>query len=130
MYGRYCKRARRHGLTIVEVLVGILLLSTLLVTMLVAFSRHRRQMERASLRLEAIEIADELLASWYARVGGVPYEEAGRCGPQNEFTWRTHLVPSSQANSIQMDVIRLEIKESAAVQEPSLAAVELALPKR
>ena len=39
----YCSLPRRHGLTLIEVVVGVLLLATLLTGILLSWRRHARQ---------------------------------------------------------------------------------------
>ncbi|MDR0608970.1 MAG: prepilin-type N-terminal cleavage/methylation domain-containing protein, partial [Planctomycetaceae bacterium] len=67
----------RHGLTLIEVVAAMLLLGTLLVSLLVAFSRHAVQIERSSERLRVIQAAESQLADWHLQFGFAPVNEEG-----------------------------------------------------
>ena len=51
-------------MTLVEVVVGITLLATLLVSILMSFRTHSTQVHGARDRMKAIQIADGLLSVW------------------------------------------------------------------
>jgi prepilin-type N-terminal cleavage/methylation domain-containing protein len=51
-------KMNKRGLTLIEVVTAMLLLGTLLVSLLVAFSRHAVQIEQSSKRLRVMQTAE------------------------------------------------------------------------
>ena len=83
----------RHGLTLVEVMTAMLLLGTLLVTLLVGFSRQAIQIEQASQRLRVMETAELQLAEWHLKFGFAPVNENGEWMIDNKiYRWQTRPV--------------------------------------
>ena len=81
-----CSRnCRRGGLTLIEVVIGLLLLSTLLSSLLLSHQRHARQLQLAQRTLAAIDSADRLLADWFAErrrsTNRGQRRRAGKCCP-------------------------------------------------
>src|SRR5437667_12469498 len=80
--------ARRAGVTLVEVLAGLLLLGTVLASALIARGRFLRQWAAADQRLAAAHAADAMLATWL----GAPAPSAAVPGPGavadlNGYSW-------------------------------------------
>ena len=63
---------RRAGFTLIEVVAGLMLLATLLVTMLLAIARGQRLNELSENRQTGASIADRLLAGWVDSDRGIP----------------------------------------------------------
>jgi len=83
----------RHGLTLVEVMTAMLLLGSLLVTLLVGFSRLTIQIERASQRLRVMQTAELQLAEWHLKFGFAPVNEDGEWIIDNKiYRWQTRPV--------------------------------------
>ncbi len=68
---------RRRGMTLIEAVVGTALLGSLLVGILTADSRQRRQTWRAERRIEACSIADEWLETWWPKRDRMPRSGGG-----------------------------------------------------
>jgi len=80
-------------LTLLEVVVAMLLLGTLLVTLLVGFSRQVVQIERSSERLRVMEAVETQLAEWHLRFGFAPVNEDGEWTIDNKtYRWQTRPV--------------------------------------
>ena len=80
-----------NGFTLIEVVVGTVLIATFATSTLLAFRTHYRQLARADERLRAVAFADEAIASLLATPGGnLPSQRGGVAG---EPDWRWSLVP-------------------------------------
>lgn len=84
----------RRGLSLIEVVASIALLSVLMVSMLSAWTRHKQQLERSEQKLVAAELLDEQLAAWFSRDEGPPFPATGRFG-NSGITWRTYRTPQT-----------------------------------
>ena len=120
---RFSNYHARNGLTLVEVVAGLALLATLLVTILLAFGAHAGQIRQAERRLEAIAVADELLREWSA-AGGIP--EVGsheRLAEYDDLSWQivSSPIPPAVGNIFsqvsQISQVRLEIVRQTGTHE-------------
>jgi prepilin-type N-terminal cleavage/methylation domain-containing protein len=119
----------RRGLTLVEVVAGLALLSTLLVAVLTTKARVTRQGAHAQRRLEAVAAADRLLAEWWPRRDEFPRQSSGRMPGDSGLAWRTAAISNQPLNALRTSVIRLEILDERATRagEGVLASVEVVL---
>lgn len=108
----------RRGLTLIEVVAGIALLATLLVSILVAHNRHAQQVRQAQGRLAAIEQLDRLLGEWAAT--GV-WQPVGSEGELDGFMWRVVESGARVPDELGSEIVRVELLEKDRV----LASVEL-----
>ena len=114
MWKTSSKPRDRHGLTLVEVVAGLALLATLLVSILMAFSAHAGQIRAAQDRLQAIEIADALLTRWTAS-DGIPAVGREDAVPGSEaLWWRIVVSPSVAPSATGLHTVRLEVFERPA----------------
>src|SRR3954464_10234738 len=84
---------RRAGVTLVEVLAGLVLLGTVLASVTIARGRFMRQWAQAEQRLTAVHAADALMARWMS--GGpqaVPVPAQGQVDDLPGYVWRTRSV--------------------------------------
>lgn len=81
---------RRAGLTLIEVLAASVLLGSLLATAVVSASRHTQQVRGAQDRLNALEVADELLHSWLVDGQGNIESNEGPVPDHDGWTWRVY----------------------------------------
>jgi type II secretory pathway pseudopilin PulG len=104
----------RKGLTLIEVIAGLLLMSTLLVGILTAGSRHMRQLRLAKQRLAAAAMADQLLTAWAQSEQNLA---VGECDAPDTagLAWRVRPVerPSSP-ESLGVEIVRLEVFDAKA----------------
>lgn len=115
----------RNGLTLIEVVASIALLSTLLVMMLSIRSGLVRQANQAYSAQQAVEALDMQLATWLEVSGTIPLDETGDFDSTKEFYWRTFLIPTRSSNDAwKIATVRVEAV-SVTTQEP-IASVELA----
>jgi type II secretory pathway pseudopilin PulG len=118
-------RNRRSGLSLLEVIAGIALLSTLLVSCMLAWSLHRRQIRVAELQIEAAELADQQLTLWYADKGRLPEQPAGSLMDHKTLKWT--LEPVDEADDLPkgFQLKRLVVRDE---QNHGLLHVDLLTP--
>ncbi len=126
---RKLKTSSRHlpGVTLVEVLGGLVLLGTLLTGLLLAKSQAQRQYTDAGDKLEAIELADRLLTEWFSRPDHWPRDDTGPIDGHEDLRWRTETVSDEAARELGLERVRLTITESTGSNQP-LTSVEVLIP--
>ena len=107
--GRTCS-----AFTILEVVIGLILMATVLVASLLSFSAHRRQLAVADKRIAAVSYADDLLAQLTAGEKRLPTSMRGRIPAQSNWYWQTSLVGTTAPMEVPLKVIRLQIIERKA----------------
>ena len=95
-----CKTGGRLAITLIEVLASLVILSMFLTTILVAQSRHVRQIRKSEQTNRAIELTDQLIAGWFESSDekisiGKPTVFTG----QSEFFWTALIVQRAPANA-------------------------------
>ena len=102
----------RRSFTLVEVVVGFVLLATVLVSLLLALARQRRNGEMARGRQAACLIADELLADWIESPTGIPLRGSGGVIGRPGWFWRTTVQANRQVIGIPATIVRLDVFEN------------------
>lgn len=100
---------RRRALTLVEVVVGLVLMATVLASSLLAFGAHQRQRRTANQKLVAVGIAEDLLNQLIDTREGIPPTAQGAIPGRPNWYWRTRVVGSTAPAGVPMQVIRLEV---------------------
>jgi hypothetical protein len=118
-----------RGATLVEVVAGLALLASLLTALLLARARYSQQWVLANQRLAAVQLADELLAEWWTEPQELPRADQGVLDEQRGWKWRTQVIQNHAADSIGVEVIRLEILQEDPEAIP-LATLEIVLPQQ
>jgi type II secretion system protein I len=134
MHAKFTVSSRNSGLTLIEVLVGLAILSTLLVSLIVAQRRHREQLQAARKKIDACQAADELLTGWFLNSGGLPLSQAGRVPNNRDLQWRTRIVPSKETRRVGVDLVRLTIHSANTADGksgnlPPLVSVDVVVPQ-
>ncbi len=122
----------------IEVVAAIAIMGTLLSGMLLAKSRHTRQLALAQRQLVAVELLDNWLAERWVRPENLPVNEAGVVAGPDQLRWTTRLIPNEQLAPLSARVLRVEFHDNsdggphghAASQgsSPPLVSVDLILP--
>jgi len=119
--------ANRNALTLIEVMTAMLLLGTLLVTLLVAFSRQAIQIERSSERLRVAEAAEAQLAEWHLQFGFAPVNEEGEFMiDDNLYHWQTRPVEQMIDRRLMLGKIAFDV--FAANSKTPIISLELVVP--
>jgi len=124
--------SRRSGLTLLEVLAAVAILGTILVGVVMAKSRHTRQLAATGRLDAAVRAADELIAAWWASPNGVPVDQSGELGTEGSLTWRTRVVANKEIEALGARVVRVEVRPRAIAAweatDRSAVEVDLVLP--
>lgn len=119
----------KAGLTLVEVLAALALLSTLLVGILMASNRHTEQIRRSRQTLEVLHRVDALLYRWTGSGGMVPRKANGQIPGRDELIWKTHVVSKQHRQRLGIELVRLEVfPERGTLSEEPIVALDLAVP--
>jgi hypothetical protein len=100
------------------------LLATLLVAVLSSFNAQRNQIRKAGLRLEAANVADQLLAEWMSSSKPLPVNQTGAWN--DRWSWQTRLARRTAFHSIPINIVTLEIRDSRQSLKDPLVTVEVA----
>lgn len=132
-FSRPPRGRRRSGLTLTEVLAGLVLLTTVLSAVFVARGRFLRQWADADRQLAASRAADALISHWLASpVDRVPVRGEGDLAGVAGCRWQTRRVLDSTAASLGAKLIRLEVTrvpDGTPNAERLVLAVEFLLPE-
>jgi type II secretion system protein I len=102
----------RRGLTLVEVIAAMLLLGTLLVSLLVAFSRHAVQIEKSSQKLRVMQLAESQLADWHLQFGFAPVNEEGEWNIDGKtYRWQTQPIEQMIDQKMMLGKISFDVFE-------------------
>lgn len=102
---------QRDGFTLVEVVVGLTLLATVIVSSLLAYSKHQKQVRLARSKIAAVQIADDLLNRMSASRTGIPPAASGTIPEHPTWSWRTSVTAETLRDPIPMQIIELQIIE-------------------
>lgn len=121
----HCQKPIRIALTLLEVIVGMVLLAGVVVSLLIAAGEHERRLTLSRQRQDAIVVADQLLTAWSQRGAPIPIEIGPVLGKPN-WRYRTQLVRSEELLMTQQSVVALTVERmDANGRIQSLAYVEL-----
>jgi type II secretion system protein I len=118
---------KHRGFTLLEVVLGLVLLATVLVTSLMALGRQRHVLRQAQDRQLAISLADSLLTQWRQSPAGLPLRAAAPIADRLGWWWRTDVVANRTLFGRTYPVVRLQIvqRAAAASSEVVLVSVEV-----
>ena len=115
----------RPAFTLIEVVVGIVLLAMLLVGVVRAAATHRTTIARATARIEAAQAADGIAAQIETRTGRLPVGQSGVV-PGRSWRWAVDLVGLREIEGIAVEVVRLRLADPAGTE---LLAIERVQPR-
>ena len=99
----------RSGFTLLEVVLGIVLLATLVSAVVLATSAQQRKLALAQRKTLAIQTAERLLSGWTRKTIDIPLRDSGVDEP-TQFLWRTEVVSSRTVCLVPVYVVRLTIQ--------------------
>lgn len=141
---RLCGQMRcvgtRHGMTLIEVVLGLAIMGTLLATAVVARGQALKQWRFANDRLVAVEAADTLLKQWWLDKdgesengigGGIPIDASGTVNRKNDsgpvMRWRTMRHDLPELEAFDLISVRVEIYREQS-DDKVLASVDVVVP--
>ncbi|MHB8974217.1 MAG: prepilin-type N-terminal cleavage/methylation domain-containing protein [Pirellulaceae bacterium] len=129
MSSRYLNFCRRRGLTLLEVVTALALLSTLLVAMLVAFQKNAARIRAELTVRNVVASVDEMLQDWAQQGIYPPVPGEGPLPGSDCFNWETRLVSRQFRTTLGLDIVRLEVRAAQATNRSApLLALELPVP--
>ena len=114
----------RVGLTLIELVVGLVLLATLLVSILLASSRYEKSLRLAKDRRKAVQLADVLIAEWFDSPRGIPIQANGPLDAEG-LVWRTQLARNDQLFGRDVRIVRLDVSRVTQPNVSELLSIEL-----
>jgi prepilin-type N-terminal cleavage/methylation domain-containing protein len=117
----------RNAFTLLEVIVGLVLMGSLVTSALVALSSHQHSILLAKRKQQANQIAETLLTHWYELQDDVPTRGQGLLETNGVWLWRTQLIGSQAICGLPVNVVRLEVlgQVGTKVEPQVLVAIEL-----
>ncbi|MCO8121765.1 prepilin-type N-terminal cleavage/methylation domain-containing protein [Stieleria sp. TO1_6] len=100
---------QRPGLTLLEVVVALVLMGSILVASLLAFSKHRHQLSLAEKRIQATRVADDLVHQLSQHSDGIPIGARGLVAGKPGWIWQTSLVGMASLATVPLQVVRVEL---------------------
>jgi prepilin-type N-terminal cleavage/methylation domain-containing protein len=104
-------RKSRPGVTLIEIIVGLVILAVLISSMIVARGRFLRQWSDGQRKIQAAAAVDRMLAAWIGGEGedSIPVPAQGALEDVEGCTWRTSLLNEPSATRLGAAVVRLEV---------------------
>jgi type II secretory pathway pseudopilin PulG len=111
------RQARRSGITLIEVVVGLALLGSLLVMMVIAGGRLEKQRKISEEKLEAIAALDSLVSGFFSS-GFPPVPSNGAVPGNDRWAWQLAIVNTAAPESC--SVARVSIVDLKKTSDPAV----------
>jgi type II secretory pathway pseudopilin PulG len=116
-------------MTLVEVVVGLVILGTLVASVAIARGRALRQYARADVQLRATRAADTMLAAWFnGSPDSIPLRGTGPLIDVPGCVWRT--IPTRSAAAETMGAFNVRFEIYSREPGPPLLSIEFVVPRR
>ena len=124
----------RRGMTLIELLVGLVVLGTVLASVTIARGRFLQQWRQAETRLQVTRATDALLARWMSGpLERIPVAAQGRLTEKGQHVWRTSPRRDAAVEALGAVVVRLEVyerqPEMASASRAPVVTVEFLVPR-
>jgi prepilin-type N-terminal cleavage/methylation domain-containing protein len=107
------RRRRRRGVTLIEIVAGLVVLAVLVSAVTIARGRFARQWGDARRKLDATAAVDRLLAGWTggSEVGedAIPVPARGALEGVENGSWQTSYIADPAARRLGASVVRLDV---------------------
>ena len=120
-------KCRPRGITLIEVIVGLVMLSTLLTVILISTGKLRQQQKAALQKLDAVRILDDLTGEFF-REGFPKLDSTGKVASRSDRYWQVTGKPNAIAPDSLFD-IRISIHVADAASVGSVALSPRTLPR-
>lgn len=129
MFGKCSSSCKRRGLTLIEVVTALAILSTLLVGMLAAFRKNADRVRTQLAVREATAGVEQLLFSWTQQGLYPPTQGNGQLPGVDGFRWETRVASRQYRETLGVDIVCLEIRrDDAPRRSPPVITLELPVP--
>jgi hypothetical protein len=118
---------RSRGLTLIEILGALVILSTLFVGILVAKGRSIRQLYHAEEKAAAIELTDALVSKWWSNPAQFPRNKRGKIEGHENREWRTSIISNDQLRRLGAQQVRVELFDADSTHRV-LVQLDVVLP--
>ena len=126
---RYRPKQNPNGFSLVEVVIGLVLMATVLASTLLAYTAHQRQRAMADAKLEAVVIADELLEVFSNSREGIPAAGRGAIMGKPGWFWQSGIAGTASPAELPVRIIRFQVgRISIDGTAESLISVDLVEP--
>jgi hypothetical protein len=98
----------RSAVTLIEILAGLVILATLLVSAAMARGRFLRQCAEADEKLRLAEAADHMLAQWSLNLGAVRVPSEGSVPAMRGFRWKASRVHDLSAERLSAEIVHVD----------------------
>lgn len=126
---------RNNAFTLLEVVVGMILVASLAVGSLTAMSRYQISLRQAERKNQALDAAERLIDFWIDRRQGLPGSDRGLLDSNGlvgepAIAWQTRLIRQQILGGASVDVMRLDIIwiEGDRVQQAPTISIEFIRP--
>ncbi len=128
MSDRFWRLCKRPGLTLIEVVAAMALLSTLLVGTLVAFQKNAERIRAAVTVREVIARVDELLLGWAEQGIYPPAQSQGELPGIDGFKWETRVASRQFRHALALDIVRLQVRAEDATDAVAILSLDIPVP--
>src|SRR5438045_3736087 len=109
-------RSRTRAMTLIEVLAGLVVLGTVLVSVTIARGRFMQQAARAAQELQATRAVDAMMSRWLSGPPeAIPVPARGALDASPELSWQTSWRFDPSAGKLAARVVHLELFSRAEV---------------
>lgn len=128
-YSSYSGYGTRRALTLIEVMTALAILSTLLVGMLMAFTRNAEQIRKELVLRRAVTATDAMLCRWAQEQRYPSVNGKGKVPDTEDLVWQTRVHASQTAGKFGLSILDLEIRpETAPARSPPILILHLPVP--
>jgi hypothetical protein len=122
-------QSAKAGATLLEAVIGSVILGTLLVSILMARVQMQAQSHRAEARLAACRVLDDLMNKWWSDGATPPRNDSGSVPDHEDWTWRTRTRQRPDAEALHGEVVVVEVFAPNPIDSSPAAEIELLLPR-
>lgn len=108
---------RSHGLTLIEVVAALVVLSTLLSSLMMANSAHRNQYQLATQKQQALELLDQWLRQFKDSPASIPINQSGYLDVNQQWEWRTSVDQPLELRQHNLSILTLQVYRSELAKE-------------
>lgn len=115
-------------MTLVEAVLGSVVLGTLLVSILLARVQMEGQSRLAAQREAACGVLDELMSQWWSEPATLPLNESGPVEHRKGWRWKTRAQDRAEAAALGGRIVIVEVFAPGQRDLKPAASIELLMP--